>query len=264
MSRFLKDIKKYWRYVFYAGQSSLKAEVASSYLHWLWWIIEPLSFMLIYTFIFAILFQSNIEHAPIFIYIGIINWDFFNRVLKLSVRCVKQNKAIVSKVYVPKFVLLLVELYVNAFKAGIGYLLLFVLMLCMGIPFSWYMLWLIPISFVTMLVAFGVSTFLLHFGVYVDDMSNLINIALRMLFYITGVFYDLRDKLSTIVGKAWAVRISNMNPIACLIQCARDCILNGQTPNLKYLFLWFLLGNLLSILGIALIYRNENNYVKVI
>ena len=51
-NKFREHIQKYWKYSFFSAKTQLKAEVANSYLNWLWWIIDPLSFMLIYTFIF--------------------------------------------------------------------------------------------------------------------------------------------------------------------------------------------------------------------
>ena len=36
----------------------LRAEVAGSYLNWLWWILDPLLFMLVYTFVVRVVFTS--------------------------------------------------------------------------------------------------------------------------------------------------------------------------------------------------------------
>ena len=55
MKRFFKDLKKYKNYIVYATWAELKSEVIGSYLGWLWLILEPLCFMLIYTFLAGIL-----------------------------------------------------------------------------------------------------------------------------------------------------------------------------------------------------------------
>lgn len=47
MGRFFGDIKKYYKYAIYSGRAGLKAEVANSRLSWLWWILDPLLFMII-------------------------------------------------------------------------------------------------------------------------------------------------------------------------------------------------------------------------
>lgn len=56
MGRFFRDIKKYYKYAIYSGRAGLKAEVANSRLSWLWWILDPLLFMIIYWFLSQIVF----------------------------------------------------------------------------------------------------------------------------------------------------------------------------------------------------------------
>ena len=69
--RFKNDLQKYWKYTQYAAKSQLKSEVASSYLNWLWWILDPLLFMLVYTFIALIVFKKSVEYFPVFVFIGL-------------------------------------------------------------------------------------------------------------------------------------------------------------------------------------------------
>ncbi|MCD8149261.1 MAG: ABC transporter permease [Clostridiales bacterium] len=262
--RFFRDIKKYWRYIIYAGQSELKAEVANSYLNWLWWIIEPLCFMLIYAFVFGTLFGSQIEHIQIFVYIGITMWDFFNRMITSSVTIVRHNKSIVSKVYIPKYMLIFVKMYVNAFKLVIAFILLFFMVIATGVSITWYMLWIVPILLIMFLLSFALGTFLLHFGVYVDDLANVVKIVLRMLFYLTGIFYDLEGRLQNVMSAHMASVIGKINPMAFLINCMRNVVMYGSAPNYKYLLIWTVIGLVLAAGGVRLVYKNENSYVKVI
>lgn len=262
--RFIRDMKKYWRYIIYAGQSELKAEVANSYLNWLWWIIEPFCFMLIYAFVFGTLFGSQIEHIQIFVYIGITMWDFFSRMLKASVTIVRHNKSIVSKVYIPKYILIFVKMYVNAFKLVISFLLLFAMIIVTRVPFTPYMLWIVPILLIMFLLSFAISTYLLHFGVYVDDLANVVNIVLKMLFYLTGIFYELEKRLASVITAEQAAIVGKINPMAFLINSMRDVVMYGTAPNYRYLLIWLMISLMLAIFGVCLIYKNENSYVKVI
>ncbi len=264
MKRFFKDVSKYWRWVIYAGQSELKAEVANSYLNWLWWVIEPLCFMFIYSFVFGTLFGSKIEHMQIFVYIGITMWDFFSRMMNASVKIVRNNKPIVSKVYIPKYMLIFVKMYVNAFKMVVSFAILIVMMIVMHIPFTLYMFWIIPILLVLFIFTFGAGTFQLHFGVFVVDLAYVVSIVLRMVMYLTGVFYDLQDRLKSVMSEKHAIMVGNFNPAASLIADMRNVIMYATGPNTKFLLIWLIVGMLLSIGGVALIYKNENSYVKVI
>lgn len=107
MNQFISDMKKYQKYTIYAAKSELKSEVANSHLSWLWWILDPLLFMIVYSFVAVIVFQKSEPYLPVFIFIGYNSWNFFSACLRQSVKLVAANKPIVSKVYIPKFILIL-------------------------------------------------------------------------------------------------------------------------------------------------------------
>ena len=253
-------MKKYWKYAIYSSKAQLKSEIANSYLNWLWWILDPLCFMLIYVFMFGYVFKSNENYFAIFVFVGITMWDFFNKCLLQSVKVIKNNKAIVSKVYIPKFILLFIKIGVNGFKMFISILIVVAMLVVWKVPMTWNVLFSIPILITMFVLVFGFSCYLLHYGVFVEDLSNVLNIVLRLVFYLTGVFWNVMERLpapyNAYVGKG--------NPIAFLLTAMRDCVIYGKTPNLQVLGIRFAIGLLISILGVRKIYKNENSYVKVI
>lgn len=258
--RFRDDMKKYWKYAVYSSKAQLKSEIANSYLNWLWWILDPLCFMLIYVFMFGYVFKSKEQYFAIFVFIGITLWDFFNKCLIQSVKVIKNNKPIVSKVYIPKFILLVVKMGVNGFKMFISLLIVAAMLAVWRVPLTWNALYIFPILLTLLIVVFGFSCFLLHYGVFVEDLSNVLNIALRFLFYLTGVFWNIMDRLPA----PYNAYIGKGNPIAFLITSMRECLIYGQVPHRKLLLLWFVIGLIISILGVRKIYKSENSYVKVI
>lgn len=259
IKRFVKDIKKYFRYSVVSAKSQLKSEVANSYLNWIWWILDPLCFMLIYTFIFGYVFGSKEQYFSVFIFIGLSMWDFFNKTLKGSVKIVKSNKAIVSKVYFPKYVLILTKMWVNGFKMMISFGIVVLMMIIYRIPVTWNVLYFVPILVILGLFTFGCSCFLLHFGVYVEDLSNVVSIVLRFLFYLTGIFYNIEKKIPE-----WGGALNRYNPLAFLMTSMRQCLIYEQTPRRKLLLLWLVISLILAAAGIRKIYKEENSYVKSI
>ena len=260
MKRIIKDLKKYFKFTLVSAKSQLKAEVANSYLTWVWWILEPMCFMLIYVFIFGVVFNAKEHNFPIFVFVGITVWDFFNRMLNVSVKLVRNNKAIVSKVYLPKYVLLLTKVWVNGFKMLISFGIIAAMMIFYKVSVTRHIVMLIPILIVLMLVSFGIGTWLMHFGVFIDDLSNVINIILRVLFYLTGIFYNVEQRIPVPAGSI----ILKANPIAFLLDSTRKVLLYGQLPELKWLAFWFIVSGFIAYSGIRIIYKNENSYVKVL
>lgn len=259
MKRFRNDLNKYFNYAKYSAKSDLKSEVANSYLNWLWWILDPLLFMMVYTFIATIVFNSSKDYFPLFVFVGLTLWNFFNKCVIGSVKIVRNNSAIVSKVYIPKFVLIMQKMMVNGFKMIVSFVIVLIMMAIYRVPITWNILYIIPILVVLGLFTFGVCCLMLHFGVFIDDLYNVMAIVLRLMFYMSGIFYSIGDRLSD----PYKSILLEGNPVSMLIESARNCMLYSATPYRKLILLWGVISLILCAIGVRTIYKNENSYVKV-
>ena len=261
MKRFINDMKKYYKYSVYSAKSYLKEEVASSYLNWLWWVLDPLFLMLIYVFIFTVVFPAGSEPIfPAFIFLGLTLWQFFEKNISQSVKLVRGNKAIVTKVYIPKYMLLIITMMKNAFKMVISFGIVIVMMLFYRVMPNLNMLYMLLVMVMLFIVTFACGTILMHFGVFIDDLSNIVRIILRLLFYMTGIFFSIDSRIPKPYGW-WALRI---NPVALALQAGRESLLYNKTPDVKWLIYWIIVGVVVSAVGVAVIYKNENGYAKVV
>ena len=260
MKRFFDNIKKYYKYAIRSAKAELKSEVADSYLNWLWWIIEPLCFMLIYVFVFGVVFKNNTPYFASFVFIGLTAWDFFNRMINGSVKLITNNRDLVTKVYIPKYILLLAKSFTYLFKMGISLIITFGLMLFQGVPLTLHILWLIPIFIVLYIISFGAGMILMHFGVTLSDLSNLTNIGLKMVFYLSGIFYNIKERLTGTLGFV----LLRANPIAFCMNQLRETMLYGKMISIEGMIFWLIAGLVLCAIGIHVIHKNENSYAKVI
>ena len=258
MKRFLRDLVKYRRYMLYSAKAQLKNEVAGSFLNWLWWILDPLLFMLVYTFVYSIVFGRSQDYLCAFIFLGYCSWEFFNRSVKQSVKLVKKYKSVLSKVYLPKFILIISSMLVNGFKMLISLGIVVITMAVYRIPPSLTMLWAIPFLLLLFLLTFGFSCWMLHFGVFFEDLANIVNVVLRLLFYMSGIFYNPEQQLTGIVRYC----MIRLNPTCYIITQLRNTVLYAQPPLWHWLILWAVIGAAVSACGVALIYRYERRYVK--
>lgn len=149
---------------------------------------------------------------------------------------------------------------VLAFKMAISFVLIFVLMLILRVPFTWHILHAVPTVLVLIVVTFGISTIFMHFGVFVRDLYNVTALLLRLIFYMTGVFYSIPLRVPAPYG-AILLRI---NPLAFLTESLRGALLYGAAPDYLLLGVWFVIGLALTAIGITTVYRYENSYAKVI
>ncbi len=260
MKRFINNLRKYFKYAIYSAKAELKSEVADSYLNWLWWIIEPVCFMLIYTFVFGVVFENNEPYFASFVFAGLMLWDFFNRMITGSVRLIINNRDLVTKVYIPKYILLLSKSFTYLFKMFIALLITFGLMIFQHVPITWNVLFFVPIFIVVYMLSFGLGLILMHFGVTFNDLGNLTNIGLRMVFYVSGIFYNISKRLT---GKLGYILV-RVNPIAFCMNEMRKVMIYGKIPSFKGLLFWLGISVILCMIGVHLIHKNENSYAKVI
>lgn len=260
MRRFINDIKKFFNYTVFSAKAELKSEVAGSFLSWLWWILDPFFFMLVYSFIAILVFKSGEPYFPVFVFIGLNCWQFFSKVVKSCVKVVQSKKMIVTKVYVPKHIFILEKIGVYGFKMLVSYALTILLMIIYQVPVSLRMFWALPIMLLLVIITFACSTIMLHFGVFVEDLLNVITIVLQLGFYVSGIFYSIENKLDGILGEL----LIKCNPIALIICDLRRVLIYNQDPHWLSLLAWLVIGVVISIIGIRTIYKHENSYVKVI
>lgn len=257
--RYAQDMKRHAPYSLASAGATLRTEVSDSYLGWLWWVLDPLLFMLVYTFISLIVFQKSMPYFPVFVFIGLTIWQLFNRTITASVSLIRKNRTIITKVYLPKHMLVLENMFVSAFKFGISMLLVFVLMVCFKVPFPVRIWQLVPEFIVLVCFTYGLALFLMHIGVYVKDMSNVITVLLRLVFYMCGVFYDIASR----VPAPWNTWLVRANPVSLVMSGARNSLLYGKDPDWLFLGIWFVISLGLIVCGLKLVYRWENNYAKV-
>lgn len=260
IKRFYKDMEQYFSYSVRLARADLRTEVANSYLNWLWWLIDPLSMMVIYSFVFGVVFRASEESFPLFIFIGITIWNYFAHTMAASVRLIRGNMSVISKIYIPKYILLFAEMLVNAFKMLISFGMVILMMLLYRVSVTPKVLWIIPIMIDLFLVCFAFGAILLHYGVYVKDLPYIVDIVLRMLMYFTGTFYSLSKRIPAPYGEL----VEGVNPIACLIASARNVLLYGESASWQMLLLWAPVSLLILTFGISLIYRYENSYAREI
>ena len=243
----------------YSTKAGLKAEIANSHLSWMWWFLDPICFMVIYTFIAEVVFARSEPYFPVYVFIGLTVWNFFSKVMTGSVKLVKNQKSILTRVYLPKWILSIEKMGNLFFKMCISFALVLILMIIFQVPFSLQLFNLIPVTIVLLVITFGFSTILLHFGVFMEDLSNIVSIFLRLLFYLSGIFYNVYSRVPEPYNKI----LLRGNPAAFIIEQSRKIIIY-QVPDYLWLSIWMAIGLAVSIIGVATIYKYENSYAKVI
>ena len=84
-----------------------------------------------------VIFGQKKEYFHIFVFVGLSMWNLFNKTVSGSVRIVAANRAVVTKVYIPKYFLIIILLFQNLFKMMISFGIVIVMMLWSHVPVSY-------------------------------------------------------------------------------------------------------------------------------
>jgi len=258
--KFWKDIKNYWQYTVYAARTDLKAEVANSYLNRLWWLLEPFFNMLVYVIVFGKVMGNSIQNYATFVFSALLMWNYFNKTITYSVKLVRNNRDVLTKVYIPKFILLISNMILNMFKLLFSLMVLVVMLIVFRVHVGLNLFWVFPAYLIMILLSFGVGMILLHFGVYVDDMSYAVGILLNMLMFLSGIFYEVMVTLPRPLN----TMMMCLNPVALFVDTMRNALIYNELCNLPLIGIWLLISIILCCIGVHIVYKNENSYVKVV
>ena len=253
----LKNVQKNHEYILYYAWIMLKQRVAGNYLGFLWLFIQPLMFMVIYTFVVTVIFQNSIPNFNIFVLIGLNAWSLISRTIMASATAMSQNKAIFEQVYFHKFVYPTIYLVTYAYEFLISTSLVLVMMGVAGVPFTWHLIEIIPVLFVTMLFSLGCGLIVAHVGVYLFDLSNILEFVLRFLFFLSPIMWSFENFDFHLM---WLLRL---NPAAVLLGAFRSCILHGTSPSYLNLLIIGAISCVLIKIGYELISRYEDDYARI-
>jgi lipopolysaccharide transport system permease protein len=203
----------------------------------LWSLINPLAQLLVFSLVFGILLPLHIPDYVVFLFIGLLVWNWFQTSLINVTSAIVDNGDLVRQPGFPSPILPVVTITTNLLHFLIAIPILFAFLLIFKITITANVLWLPVIILVQYLFTLSLAYFTSTIHVTFRDTQYLLSIALMLGFYLSPVFYSpesLQDKIATLYY---------LNPLAILITSYREVLLYGESP---------MLGGLAIIAAISL------------
>ena len=230
-----------------------------------WSLINPLILLAVYTLVFGLIFKghwqsnhsSTMEYS-LSIYCGIIIFTMFSECVSRAPNIILTNKNYVKKVIFPLETLPLIALLSALFHCAISFIVWFIFNLFVnGLPpLSSLLLPLIILPLA--LIVLGVSWLLSALSVYIRDIRQIIGSVITMLMFLSGVFYsaDMIPENFKLLFLA--------NPLANIIDLARNALLHGIPPKPAELLLLTLISSLFSWLGFYTFQKLRKGFADVL
>lgn len=250
--------RNYLDLILYKAYADLKAEAARGYLGTLWWVLEPVLYLGVFYIVFSVIRYRDESDFISFMLIGLVVWKWFASTVAQGAKSVSGGAALMQQVYLPKYIFPVVVAVTNLVKFGVVFALLLAYLVFYGVgPHgSWGVLpLLVLLQFVMSLAVAGILSAMLPF---LPDMQKLIENALGLLFFLSGVIFNVNQVPEDFRPYLY------LNPMVTLIENYRAVIIGGETPAwgaLGFVFLFSMVG---LVIAIWLLDRFDRVYPKVL
>lgn len=229
----LAKLAQYRDLVWTLSVHRVKVRYKQSILGVLWAILQPLSVMLIFTFVFSLIAKMASEGLPyaIFAYTALLPWNYFSSGVSNATTSLTSHAQFVTKVYFPREILPITYVAAALFDFAVASTLLAGLMIYYHIPLTINALYAVPIIFVLTCFALAISFFFSAMQVRFRDLGMAVPLLLQVWLFATPVIYPL----SAVPARFRT--LYELNPMAGVVESFRQVMLRGAAPEIKSLLI---------------------------
>lgn len=242
------------------ARMKLKSQSNKLTLSYLWWVVEPLLFVLLFYVVFEYLLKRGGEGYFSFLIIGKIIYLWFSKSIISASKGLIENKNIISQCDIPKWVFPAVNILESYYKTTISFMILFIMLWLNGLPPSIYYIHLVPLTLLMSLLicALGyMGSLLVGFA---RDFMNLIRIGMMGMMFMSGVFWDIKSIQDEHIREMLLL----YNPLALLIDAYRDVLMYQSEPNYMSMLPAFILSSLLICLCLWFFSKYNNRISRAL
>lgn len=234
-----------------------------------WFILQPLMMTLIFTVIFGRVAQIPTDGLPPFLFYlcGMLAWTYFANTMSTTANTFTTNAHLFGKVYFPRLVV--------PFSVAISNLLAFAIQAATFVAFWLYFrhftgvegeafpslvrgLWVLPLVFLTGLLAVGVGLWFSAATAKYKDLTHALGLITQLWLYATPVIYPLSQ-----VPEHWRW-LAELNPMASIAEAYKFLLLGQGTLSL-FGILWTLGCTLAVFLtGLMIFHKVERTFIDTV
>lgn len=217
----------------------LRAKYRRSFLGWTWSLLNPLTVVLTYGFVFGVVLgataplgdPSGLQNFALYLLTGVLPWGFFTLTTGQGLIALSSNAGLVRKVSFPREALVLSQSLFCLIQHSIEMLVLNVMMLAFGVNVLPHLPITIFLIAMNSMFATGIGFILAPTTVYFRDLPYLWQVVTQIYFFMTPVIYTadaIKDKVPDFVSS-----VLRWNPMAVVTRGFRHTLYDGGSPPLS-------------------------------
>ena len=206
MKQYIKYFTKFRFLLMELVIKGIKLKYRRSYLGIIWTLLEPLLTMMVLVLVFGTFFGKDDPTFPVYVLTGRLLYSFFSTGTKTAMRSVRQNAAMIKKVYVPKYMYPLSTVIYEYVIFLISLIVLFVVSIVLKVEPTVYLIQAVVPLILVFILTLGVGLILSTVAVFFRDMEYIWSVALMLIMYTCAIFYQPDRVINT--GNGWVFKIN--------------------------------------------------------
>ena len=234
--RFGDYLKETWARRDFAFTMSLYASEAANARTRLgrWWLVllpslQAFAYGLVFGLILGDLRPDNF--IP-FLITGVFLFSFFSGSFSSGAKAITSNGGLLKTLSFPRILLPLAAVIRQFINFLPQLALLPLVMILFGQDITWDWFWLIPIALLMLVFSTGLAMISARLTVQVKDLGKLVPFITRILFYSSGIFFEIERVFANYPE---LLAVARLNPVYDFISLARGALVNGMEMSP---FLW--------------------------
>jgi lipopolysaccharide transport system permease protein len=256
----LRELWLYKELLYIFAWRDIKVRYKQTVVGVVWAFFQPISTMIIFSLFFGSLAKvpSDGIPYPIFVYSGLLFWNYFSSSLGGASNSLAANENMVKKIYFPRLLLPFSSTITPLIDFAIAFLVLFGLMAYYHfIPTLAGMLLIPVLVLLSFLAASGIGSLLAAINVRYRDVREALPFFIQTAFFITPVIYP-----TTLVPEKYQWLLG-LNPMVGIIDAARAGIIGNRPINYSLLLLSACITVALFIFGLFYFKKTEKIFADV-
>lgn len=258
----IRRVRNIWTYRELLGnlvRKELKVKYKNSALGFVWSLLNPLLYLVVFYVVFTYFIPASISYFPIFMLSGLLPYNLYSAGLGGGTTSIVGNAGLVGKVWFPREILPLASIGAALVHFALQLAVLAAALVVFRYQPSWgYVFLIVPALITLLLLLAALAIALSAINVYARDTQHLLELVLLAWFWMTPIVYPYAQ-VHAKVGN-WAL-LNPLTPIVIAMQRAiwGDHIVTvtinqrpTNVPALPDVSQWWYLRNLGIVCAIAI------------
>jgi ABC-type polysaccharide/polyol phosphate export permease len=173
--------------------SALRVRYQRSALGFLWTLLHPLLLLTVLSIVFSRVLQLGMDHYPVFLFAGLVPWQFFHASLTAGSLCLITNQQIIRKTGVQLLLFPLSAVLIAALNMLLAMTAMLLLLTFFGARLSVHAV-LVPVGVGYLFVfTFGLVLVSMSLTTFFRDFEHILTVLLQALYFLTPVFYSAQQ-----------------------------------------------------------------------